>query len=69
VNPSPRREVIGGVLCFLLATVGAGLAVSVQEWVEVAIFACMIPFAVAAIIRGLRRLKARSLNKLGAAER
>jgi hypothetical protein len=57
VNPSPRREIIGGIACLLLATVLTGATLIDREWGLAAIFACAIPFSVAAIIRGLGRRK------------
>jgi hypothetical protein len=57
MNPSPRREIIGGIVCLLLATVLTGSTLIDREWGLAAIAACAIPFSVAGIIRGLRRLK------------
>jgi hypothetical protein len=57
MNPSPRVEVVTGVTCTLLTTVSTGLFFSGHALLEAGIAAGMIPFSVAAIIRGLVRLE------------
>jgi hypothetical protein len=56
-NPSPPREVITGVACTLLATIATGLLVFGHALLGAAIIARGIPLGIAAITRGLVRLK------------
>jgi hypothetical protein len=57
VNPSPRRQAFGGIVCILLATTSTGVLVFGHALFEAAIMACAIPLSVAGTILGFIRLK------------